>query len=78
MDWEAFDEWDWEGFTDIRNMGINKLTLNNFARLTVRILTFFINTFVTQLGYYPSPMLCPPILTGHQCAIHKKFATGLM
>ena len=79
MDWEAFDEWDWEGFTDVRNMGINKLTLNDFTRLTVRILTFFINTFVTQLGYYPSPMLCPPILTGHQCAIHKKkFATGLM
>ena len=47
MDWEAFNEWDWEGFTDIRNMGINKLTLNDFARLTVRILTFFINTFVT-------------------------------
>ena len=47
MDWEAFDKWDWEGFIDIRNMGINKLTLNNFARLTVHILTFFINTFVT-------------------------------
>ena len=79
MDWEAFDEWDWEGFTDVRNVGINKLTLNDFARLTVCILTFFINTFVTRLGYYPSPMLCPPILAGPHCAIHKKkFTTGLM
>jgi hypothetical protein len=79
MDWEAFDEWDWEGFTDVRHMGINKLTLNDFARLTVRILTFFIYTFVTRLGYYPSPMLCPPILAGPRCAIHKKkFASGLM
>ena len=50
MDWEAFDEWNWEGFMDVRNMGINKLTLNNFARLTVYILTFFIYTFITRLG----------------------------
>ena len=79
MDWEAFNKWDWEGFMDVRNMGINKLTLNNFARLTVCILTFFIYTFVTRLGYYPSPMLCPPILAGPHCAIHKKkFASGLM
>ena len=79
MDWEAFDKWDWEGFTDVRNMGINKLTLNDFARLTVHILTFFIYTFVTHLSYYPSPMVCPPILAGPHCAIHKKkFASGLM
>ena len=64
---------------DIRNMGINKLTLNDFTRLTVHILTFFIYTFVTHLSYYPSPMLCPPILAGPHCTIHKKkFASGLM
>jgi len=69
MDWEGFDDWDWEGFTDVRNIGIH--------RLTVRILIFFIRSFVTRLGYYPSSMLCPPILANHRCEKHKaKFATG--
>ncbi|KAN0111917.1 hypothetical protein V8E52_008007 [Russula decolorans] len=29
-DWEGFDDWDWAGFKDIRNMGINKLELHDF------------------------------------------------
>jgi len=78
MDWEGFDDWDWEGFTDVRNMGINKLSVKDFRKLTMRILIFFIKSFVTHLGYYPSPILCPPILANHRCSKHKKkFATGL-
>jgi len=78
IDWEGFDDWNWEGFTDIRNMGINKLDVVDFCRLIICLLTFFIKTFVTRLSYYPSPMLCPPILAGHCCAKHgRKFATGL-
>jgi hypothetical protein len=79
MEWEGFDDWDWEGFTDVRNMGINGLEAEDFSRLAVCILTFLIKTFVTRLGYYPSPMLHPPILAGPHCAIHRKqFATGLL
>ncbi len=79
MEWEGFDDWDWEGLKDIRNMAINKkLSPTDFHMLTVCILVFFIKTFVTCLGYYPSPMFCPPILANHHCAMHKKkFATGL-
>jgi hypothetical protein len=79
MDWEGFDDWDWEGFKDVKGMAINKkLSLTDFRTLTVRILIFFIKTFVTRLGYYPSPMLCPPILANPCCTKHqKKFATRL-
>jgi hypothetical protein len=78
MDWEGFDDWGWEGFTDIRSMGINKLSSEDFSKLSVRVLIFFIKSFVTRLGYYPSPMLCPPILGYPRCTKHKKkFATGV-
>jgi hypothetical protein len=78
MEWESFDKWDWEGFTDIRNMGINRLFLEKFHKLTLCILIFFIKSFVTCLGYYPSSILCPPILVDQRCTKHKKkFATSL-
>jgi len=78
MDWEGFNEWDWKGFRDVRNMGINKLSFYDFRKLVVRILIFFIRSFVTHLGYFPSPMLHALILTGHCCKTHKKkFDTGL-
>jgi hypothetical protein len=78
MAWEGFDDWDWDGFTDVRNMGINKLSSGDFWRLSIRVLAFFIKTFVTRLGYYPSPMLCPLILANQRCPKHKKkFGTGL-
>jgi hypothetical protein len=78
MEWEGFDEWDWEGFTDIRNMGINSLSMGDFHKLTMCILIFFIKSFVTRLGYYPSPILRPPILANQCCTKHrKKFATSL-
>jgi hypothetical protein len=79
MVWEGFDDWNWYGLEDVRNIGLAKLPRKEFATLTNRLLTFFINTFVTHLGYYPSPMLCPPTLATHNCTIHrKKFATGLL
>jgi hypothetical protein len=33
MDWEGFDDWDWYGLTDIRNIRINKLSVEDFRRL---------------------------------------------
>jgi hypothetical protein len=78
MDWEGFDDWDWYGLTDIRNIRINKLSVEDFRRLTERVLSFFIKSFVTRLGYFPSPMLRHPILANPRCTKHKKkFATGL-
>ena len=32
MEWEGFNEWDWEGFTDVRNMAVNKLSSDNFQQ----------------------------------------------
>jgi hypothetical protein len=79
MEWEGFDDWDWEGLTDVRNIGINNLNPTDFVKLSLRLLIFFIKSFVTRLGYYPSPMLCPPILANQRCTKHrKKFATGLL
>jgi hypothetical protein len=78
MEWEGFNEWDWEGFMDIRNMGINSLSTGDFHKLTMHVLIFFIQSFVTHLGYYPSPILCPLILANQRCTKHrKKFATSL-
>jgi hypothetical protein len=42
MDWDGFDDWDWNGFKDVRNLLINKLSFGDFRKLTVRILIFFI------------------------------------
>jgi len=78
MVWERFDDWDWDGLKDVRNIELSKLPEKESTTLTVRLLTFFINTFVTRFGYYPSPMLCPPILAAHHCAKHRKeFTTRL-
>ncbi|KAH9962007.1 hypothetical protein BGW80DRAFT_1462982 [Lactifluus volemus] len=77
MEWDGFDAWDWGSFTDVRTMGINKLSQKDFYKLAVHLLTFFIHTFITRLGYYPSFLLHPPILAGPCCSRHrKKFATG--
>ena len=79
MDWEGFDEWDWDGLTNVRTIGIDNMDPSIFFKMSLRILTFFIHTFVTRLGYYPSPMLLPPFLASHHCIIHpRKFATGLL
>jgi len=59
MDWEGFNKWDWEGFMDVRNMKISKLSFNNFCKLAVRILIFFIRSFVTCLGFPYAPSFNP-------------------
>jgi len=78
MAWDGFDDWDWDGFTDVRTLGINRLSSGDFWRLSIRVLAFFIKMFITCLGYYPSPMLHPLILADQCCPKHKKkFATSL-
>jgi hypothetical protein len=71
-DWDGFERWDWAHFSDVRNMGINRLQGPEFRRFTVRLLAFFIHSFVQRLGYYPSSLLCPSIIAGHTCALHHK------
>ena len=69
MDWEGFDEWDWDGLANMRTIGINNMDPSAFFKTSLRILTFFIHTFVTRLGYYilslthvTSPLSCFPLL----------------
>ncbi|KAN0141541.1 hypothetical protein V8E53_000003 [Lactarius tabidus] len=70
-DWDGFDCWNWGHFSNVRNMGINKLLGPDLQKFTIYLLTFYIHTFVQRLGYYPSPLLlCPPTFTGHTCADH--------
>jgi hypothetical protein len=79
MDWDGFDTWDWDGFSNVRTIGINKLSQEDFYRISLRLLIFFIRSFITRLGYYPSPMLYPPVLASPRCESHRhKFATGLL
>jgi hypothetical protein len=79
MDWDGFDTWDWDGFTDVRTIGINGLLKADFYKFALRLIVFFMRTFITRLSYYPSPMLYPPILAGACYEAHKKkFATGLL
>jgi hypothetical protein len=77
MEWEGFDTWDWKGLKDVRNIVFHTLHKDTFHKLTTRMLTFFITTFITCLGYFPSPMLLPPTLATHNCSKHRKsFAAG--
>jgi len=64
-DWDGFEHWDWGHFS-------NELPGPDFYKFTVLLLTFFIQSFVRRLGYYPSPLLRPPTLSGHTCADHRK------
>ncbi|KAN0111297.1 hypothetical protein V8E52_008672 [Russula decolorans] len=34
MDWDGFDDWDWNGFKDVRNLLINKLSFGDFPSLS--------------------------------------------
>jgi hypothetical protein len=72
LDWDGFERWDWHHFSNIKNMGINKLTGPDLYKFTAHLLMFFIQSFIKHLGYYPSPLLCPPTLAGHTCAGHRK------
>ncbi|KAN0129458.1 hypothetical protein V8E53_012640 [Lactarius tabidus] len=78
-DWDGFESWCWGDFTNVKNMGINKLLGPEFFKFTVRLLAFFIQSFVRRLGYFPSALLHPPTLAGHTCANHRiKFGNGLI
>ena len=78
-DWDGFESWDWGDFSNVKTMGINKLSGPSLFRFTVRLLTFFIQSFVRRLGYYPSAQLHPPIFAGHTCANHRKrFGNGVI
>ncbi|KAH9007812.1 hypothetical protein EDB85DRAFT_2165216 [Lactarius pseudohatsudake] len=77
--WGGFDQWDWGTFSKVRTMEISNLSRLDFQKFTVRLLAFFIHSFVTRLGYYPSALLHPPTLTTHSCIRHlKKFGYGLI
>ena len=71
-DWDGFDRWDWSDLSKVRTLDINKLSTPDFHKFTVRLLAFFIHSFVTRLGYYPSPLLCPPTFATHSCSKHRK------
>jgi hypothetical protein len=76
-DWDGFDGWDWGSFSEARRVGITELSTQDFSRFTNSLLAFFIHSFVTRLGYYPSPLLRPPVLSTHNCVDHrKKFGDG--
>ena len=78
-DWDGFERWDWGKFSNVKTMGINKLSGPELFRFTVCLLAFFIQSFVRRLGYYPSAQLHPPILASHTCANHRKrFGNGLI
>src|ERR1700761_2671871 len=61
-DWSGFKHWDWGNFSEVRTMEIDGLSKSDFHKFTVRLLIFFIHSFVIHFGYYPSPLLRPPTL----------------
>ena len=77
QDWDGFDDWDWGGVSNVKTLGINSLSSQNFHRLSVRLLAFYIHSFVSRLGIYPSPLLHPPSLAFPSCHVHRqKFGKG--
>ncbi len=71
-DWDGFEQWDWGNFSKARTMEIDNLSELGFRKFTVCLLAFFIHSFVTRLGYYPSSLLLPPTLAAHSCIDHAK------
>jgi hypothetical protein len=71
-DWDGFKHRDWHSFSNVRNIGIEKLSGPDPHKFTVRLLTFYIHLFVICLGYYPLPLLHPPTLAAHSCMVHAK------
>lgn len=78
QDWNGFDSWDWGTFSNVKTLGINSLSLEDFHRLSVRLLAFYIHSFVSRLGIYPSPLLHPPTLAVPSCHHHRRnFGRGV-
>lgn len=77
-DWDGFKRWDWHPFSNVRNIQIDKLSGSDLQKFTVSLLAFFVHSFITYLGYCPSPLLHPPTLAAHSCMVHaKKFGYAL-
>jgi hypothetical protein len=70
-DWDGFDRWDWGTFSDPKRVDVTELSMQDFHRFTVCLFAFFIHAFVTRLGFYPSPLLRPPVLSRHCCSDHR-------
>ena len=66
--WSGFEEWDWGNFSNVRMMG--SLPGLDCQRFTICLLAFFIHSFVTHLGSFLSPLLCPPRFGAHSCREH--------
>ncbi len=54
----------------METLNINSLLGPVFRRLTIHLLAFYIDSFVSHLGFYLSPLLHPPILTVPSCQEH--------
>ena len=79
QDWDGFDSWNWGGIPNVKTLGINSLSLHDFHRLSVCLLSFYIHSFVSRLGFFPSPLLHPPILAVPSChAHHQRFGSGFL
>ncbi|KAI9437866.1 hypothetical protein BJY52DRAFT_1196235 [Lactarius psammicola] len=70
--WDGFEHWDWGKFSEARTMEIDNLSEKDFHKFTICLLAFFIHSFATCLGYYPSFLLLPPTLATHSCIYHAK------
>ncbi|KAH9167409.1 hypothetical protein EDB89DRAFT_1998092 [Lactarius sanguifluus] len=72
MGWDGFDRWDWDGLPDVGSLkSLNMLwiwrSMDDIRKFIIRLLAFLIHSFVTRLGYYPSPLRYPPTLNTHSC-----------
>ncbi|KAH9015824.1 hypothetical protein EDB85DRAFT_2156364 [Lactarius pseudohatsudake] len=67
MDWDGFDSWDWDGISNMMTLNIDSLPGLVFRKLAVCLLKFYIHSFVSRLGFYPSPLLNPPALAVPSC-----------
>ena len=77
MEWDGFDSWDWGGFSDVKTLNIDSLLGPDFRRLAIRLLAMYVHSFVTCLGFYPSPLLRRPLLAVPSCQEHRrKFGHG--
>jgi hypothetical protein len=78
QDWDGSNDWNWGGTSNVKTLSINTLPHQDFQRLSVHLLAFYIHSFISHLGFYPSALLHPPILTVPSCHVHhQKFGHGV-
>ena len=71
--WDGFECWDWHPFSNSMSIKINMLSKSDLHKFTIRLIAFFVRSFIVHLGYYPSTLLRPPTLAAHSCMVHAKF-----